>query len=265
DEHPEHDDVREGEAAQVPPEEQPAPERIDRELHQEQRERATRSAKAADTPDQPRRDAHERVQDCPDRAEHVGRWSPLGTRELRIEGPGLYGGGAADRGGNEADREPRDEPDDLLFSCQSHKALPVFPGAIHADPTELLGAVLRPLPRCHRPRLDAKQRVARRVAYLAQPGQHAGASSRELSLQMRPFECDLARTDRYGLNRPNRTDLGAVESIAAPRGLSVDCSQIRGDREARMGMRLEAIELRMAQITARLAAKHGPSEQCLAP
>src|ERR1044072_8603864 len=70
-------------------------------------------------PDQPCRNTHKRIQDCPDRTEHV-RWRrPRRAYELRIERTSLYGRGAADGCGDEADCKPGNESDDLLVYRQS--------------------------------------------------------------------------------------------------------------------------------------------------
>src|SRR5690606_7446381 len=55
---PQQDDLCERQSAQVPPKEQPAPQRIECELHQKKIEGVAGLPVALFTPDQPRRDTH---------------------------------------------------------------------------------------------------------------------------------------------------------------------------------------------------------------
>jgi hypothetical protein len=87
--------------------------------------------------------------------------------------------------------------------------------------------------------------MARGDSYARELRKPRWATRGQLLPQMRPLERDLVRADRNGPNRPDGTDLGLVEGIAAPRGLALDRREIRVDGEARIGMRLEAIELGM--------------------
>ena len=131
DEHPKQNDICESHAAQVPPEEQPAPERIDCQLNQEQGERCSCRTEPTDTPDQPCRNAHEHVKDRPDRAEQLGWRRPLRSYELRVERSGPDSRGTANSGSNEADREPGNEPNSLLALWQSHDSISSIFETVH--------------------------------------------------------------------------------------------------------------------------------------
>lgn len=101
-----------------------------------------------------------------------------------------------------------------------------------------------------------KQRVARWSEHAAPLGKNGRTANRQLALQMQPLTRNLARTDRDWLNSPDWADLGAVESVAAMNCLGMDSGQIRIYGRARMWVRSETFQLRMAGIAACLAAEH---------
>jgi hypothetical protein len=82
---------------------------------------------------------------------------------------------------------------------------------------------------------------------------------------MLPLTRELARTDRDWLHSPDWADLGVVESVASMRCLSMDSGQIRIYGRARLGMRIETLQLRMAGVTASFSAEHRFGQQRLTP
>lgn len=92
-----------------------------------------------------------------------------------------------------------------------------------------------------------------------------GTADLQFAQQMCPLDADLARGRRDRRDRPQRTDLAAIERVAARSRLGVDRRQIGIDRQARGGVRLEALELRVVLVAAGFIAKHGPGHQGFAP
>ena len=107
--------------------------------------------------------------------------------------------------------------------------------------------------------------MARWREYVAPLGKHGWTASRQLALQMPPLTRKLTRTDRDWLNSPDWADLGAIEGVATVYCLGMDRCEIRVYGRARLGMRLEALQLRMACIASRLAAEHCFGQKRLAP
>lgn len=91
------------------------------------------------------------------------------------------------------------------------------------------------------------------------------ATNREFAQQVIPFVGDLAGCDGDPGDRSDRTNLGSIEPVAAPGGLVVYCRKVGIDGGARMGVRLESLQLRVMNIASRLPAKHGLGEQGLPP
>ena len=76
---------------------------------------------------------------------------------------------------------------------------------------------------------------------------------------------ELTGADWNRANRAYRAQLGPIECVPTASGLVMDDGQVRVDRQAGMGMCLEALQLGVVRVAARLAAKNGLGEQCLAP
>jgi hypothetical protein len=75
----------------------------------------------------------------------------------------------------------------------------------------------------------------------------------------------LARTHRDSSNSPDRADPGLVEAIATFDRLGMHSGEIRVYGEARLRMRFETLQLRMAGVAARLAAEYCSGQQRLSP
>ena len=82
---------------------------------------------------------------------------------------------------------------------------------------------------------------------------------------MLPLMRQLAGTHRDCSNRPDRADPGPVEAIATFNRLGMHGGEIRVYGEARLRMRLETLQLRMAGVAARFAAEYCSGQQCLSP
>ena len=105
-------DFDEGDRAEAPGEEQPAPETVRGELGDEEAERRACRARRAHTPfspDQPRGDRHRAEQDGPCRPEEPGRWCPCGLHELPIERRRIGRGECTDRRHGETQEQPTEE------------------------------------------------------------------------------------------------------------------------------------------------------------
>ena len=96
-------------------------------------------------------------------------------------------------------------------------------------------------------------------------GKHGWTAGSQLTLQMLPLARKLARTDKDWLNNPDWADLGAIEGVATMCCLGMDRREIRVYGRARLGMRLETLQLRMVCVASRLAAEHCFGQQRLAP
>ena len=82
---------------------------------------------------------------------------------------------------------------------------------------------------------------------------------------MLPLTRKLPRTDWDWLHSPDWADLGAVESVASMCCLSMDCGQIRIYGRARLGMRIETLQLRMTGVAASFSTDHRFGQQRLTP
>lgn len=113
DEDQQQEDFRKGPCAQVPDEEQPAPERVCRELRDEQCQRSPCIAQAGTSPHEPRGDGHEQVQHGPDGAEQPARWRPGRSRKLGVESPGFRRRSSPGARSDKGQEQPSGEPDGL--------------------------------------------------------------------------------------------------------------------------------------------------------
>jgi hypothetical protein len=91
------------------------------------------------------------------------------------------------------------------------------------------------------------------------------AAFRQLTLEVQPLSHELTFVDVNELNWADRANLRSIECVPTSRRFAMDRDEVRIDRKARVGMRLEAIELGMIGIAACRAAKDGSCQQCLAP
>ena len=124
--------------------------------------------------------------------------------------------------------------------------------------------------RCALPRRNcaatfAKQRVAVGRNHITPSCKRCGTSLRKLALQVLPLELELTRADGEGLDGPDWADLGFVERITPRDSFAVDCREILIDGKARVRMRLEAFQLWVMLIAARLPTKNCSGEQCFSP
>ena len=113
--------------------------------------------------------------------------------------------------------------------------------------------------------MPAKQRMTPRHAHLAPLGPQRRAAGGQLLLQVLPLMGELACTDGNGIDRADRPELGSIERVAATGRFFMDGGQVRIDRQAGLGMCLEAFQLGVARVATRIAAQYGPGQQCLAP
>jgi hypothetical protein len=92
-----------------------------------------------------------------------------------------------------------------------------------------------------------------------------GVAYRQLGEQMLPFVAHLARRNGDGLDHPYRPYLGAIERVSAGLCFGMNPGEIGADRLARLYVCFETFELRMLRVSARVAEKHGPSQQAFPP
>jgi hypothetical protein len=76
---------------------------------------------------------------------------------------------------------------------------------------------------------------------------------------------NLAAGNGDGLNDFDRPYLRAIKRVSTGHCLRVDSGKIGIDRQARLRMRCEAVELRVMLVPARVPAKDCPSQQTLPP
>ena len=91
--------------------EDPAPSEVEQQLGPEEGERPGAVRRGGHAPDEPRGDAHECVEECPDRREDLVGRGETGLGYARI--PGGYGLGGGDAGDVATRKQTRDE------TCQS--------------------------------------------------------------------------------------------------------------------------------------------------
>lgn len=131
--------------------------------------------------------------------------------------------------------------------------------------TGTLHVTLHALPRCYGADAAAKERMTGGRDYRCPSGMNGWTADRQLALQVDPLMRKLARADRDALDRPNRTDLGTVEGVAAMHGFGVHRSQVCVDGQARMRMQTETLKLRMALVATRPPANDHLGQQSLTP
>jgi len=76
---------------------------------------------------------------------------------------------------------------------------------------------------------------------------------------------NLASGNNNRLNDFDRAYLGAIERVPTGLCLRADPSKIGVDRQARLRMRREAVELRVMLVPVRVPAKNRTSQQTLPP
>lgn len=95
--------------------------------------------------------------------------------------------------------------------------------------------------------------------------QHFRTSDCKLVLKMLPFISKLASRDADWLDLPQRPDLGAIKGVAPLRCFRMHSGQVGVHGQARLRMRLKALQLRVMGVAAGLPAKYRLGQQGLAP
>ncbi len=107
--------------------------------------------------------------------------------------------------------------------------------------------------------------MARRVLDLSPSLKQRGAAQSQFGKQVLPLMMHLTSGYDDGLDDFDRRDLGTVERVSTSLCFVVDHGKIGVDRQARLRMRREPLELRMVLVAARFPAKDCPGQQPLAP
>jgi len=87
----------------------------------------------------------------------------------------------------------------------------------------------------------------------------------QLGKQVLPLVMNLAGGNNDRLNDFDRPYLGTIERVPTGLCLRVDPSKVGVDRQARLRMRREAVELRVMLVPVRVPAKDRTSQQTLPP
>ena len=100
---------------------------------------------------------------------------------------------------------------------------------------------------------------------VAPPRMDRRASRGQFSQQVLPLVDHLSARHDDGRDQTARSNLAAVEVVAALDRFLVYRAQVSVDRRARRYVRREASELRMVPVTSGLASQDGAREQRLTP
>ena len=96
-------------------------------------------------------------------------------------------------------------------------------------------------------------------------GKYLWTARGQLGTQVLPLIINLARSDNDWFNNPDLPDFCAIEGIASLCSFGMDSGQVRIYGQARLRVRLEALQLWMLGVAQGLATKYCLCKQCLTP